>query len=277
MKIIHKKVVSGHSRLLKGQVVHLLGCGPSLATVELRQLAKTGRLFVCNGFAHSGIQCIYPMLYFLGDPLYGDIEYLASEGIIEKIALIYTHVTIFTSEGLAEVIGNYAARACKELDSTMLLLSSKFVGGSPCGPFKCTLSEGLEHYQNILVLMLQVAIFMNAKRICLHGFDFGNILGYPLNVDRHHFYSESHELQWDCSHHDEPGLKQLEFFRSAYLTLAQLVSLKEFAREKAIQIANHSPTTILETFDKYVNIRQQSQITNKITSLSHSNKYPDFN
>ncbi len=216
---------------------------------------RSRHTFLCNNFANcKSSHDLHPLLYFLGDPAYANMStYQAggnSENLLEDIAAHFPYTTIFTSSAIAKAIDSYASASLSIGKKDLRIMHSPFRGGNLLGPFDYEICNGLEHFQNILVLMLQVAIFLGFTDINLYGFEFSSILTYPLQTGWHHFYSRQNENQWgDCKDSDITGVDQLEFFRSCFFTLAQLKNIRDHADSNGVKISNYTPGSLLKIFD----------------------------
>jgi len=242
-----------HCQMLGGQTIHLIGNGPNLDLTTLKKL--TGKIFTCNGFALSNEASeIAPMLYFLGDPICGTEGFLARKRLLENIIVKCPYAHIFTSEEIARSIFSYWHRSelATKIGPPRILYSPYTGGGPPRSSYRLDLGNGLEDYQNVLVLMIKVALFMGAAEICLHGFDFSSILRYPHRQGKQHFYENEKTPQWHCStlNHTDNGHRQIEFFRSSYLTLVQLSNLRVLSERKGVKITNYNKNSLLEVFEK---------------------------
>ena len=238
----------------EGQNIFLIGNGPSLSLHSLEQYSRAGQLFTCNGFAScKKITNISPLLYFLGDPIFRDEKEarLSKFGpkIIEDLVNKYPYTTLFTSDGVADGLISWASRLFDENEGTLHILESNFRGGAIVGGFDLQLEKGIQDYQNILVLMLQVALYLKPKNIYLDGFDFSTILTYPTKKMVAHFYDSDKSISWR-DQKDPRGASQLEFFRSCFFTLSQIESIREIATKLGINIINLSGASMLEAFTK---------------------------
>lgn len=255
-KGIKTKLHQGHRSLLNNKTVSIIGNATDITENLLNNLAKDSQLFVCNHFAKADWkQTPQPFIYFLGDPDFGSVDVAHKDkdiAILPKlISIKYMYTPVFTSEGIMQGID----AIMKEIHGRILpinYLYANYRGGGKLGDFDYELQNGLQEYQNVLVLMLQAAIYMGAKNINLYGFKFSNILTYPLNKKRHHFFDEKEVWQWRGykENTEISPSAQIIFFRDNYCTLMQLQKINEHAKKKGINITNYTPDSLLAIFDK---------------------------
>jgi hypothetical protein len=152
----------------------LLGNGPSLRShIDfINDCLKTGHAiaFACNTYAMFNIPSIpVPSYYVLGDPLFQSDDYIENLGdIFRSIAYRFPGITFLTSTLIAKhlysKIAAYSDICCK-------IVYAPFGPHQVAGKYLFNLEQRIEPYQNILVLMIQYAVFLGFKKINLFGFD----------------------------------------------------------------------------------------------------------
>lgn len=171
----------------------ILGNGPSLLRFlpELHQRTSQQHIpmFACNTFyTLESAKSLRPSFYALGDPVFETDAYIENlAAIFSDIVDAYPGISFVTSERIAShlysKLSPYDELICR-------IYASKFSGFSQHGQYSFHLDSHIEPYQNVLILMLQYAIFMGFKRILLYGFDL------TMSTD-YHTRSAAHAVRKD--------------------------------------------------------------------------------
>jgi hypothetical protein len=182
-----------HTRRLKeslsaGSTCIILGNGPSLRDsipIVLEQAAKEGcSIFACNAFYQIEFaKSIRPTFYVLGDPVFESDEYIYNlREIFREIVEAYPGVVFLTSQNIGLHLYN---KLTPLEDHYCKIYYSAFSWYMAPGKYSFRLDKCIEPYQNVLLLMLQYAIFLGFKKILLYGFDLSNSHDYHKKSVQH--------------------------------------------------------------------------------------------
>jgi hypothetical protein len=182
-----------HARRLKenfsaSKTCIILGNGPSLrrSIPIICDNASRGAIpiFACNTFYEIDFaKSIRPTFYVFGDPVFESDDYISNlKEIFDNIVDSYPGVVFLTSQK----IGIHLYNKLIELNHRYFkIYYSPFSGFITPGRYSFSLEKCIEPYQNVLLLMLQYAIFMGFKEILLYGFDLTNSHDYHKKSEQH--------------------------------------------------------------------------------------------
>lgn len=244
-----RRILRSHANRFSDKRHFLFGNGPSFDPIRLQGFPSSDSVtFVCNGFVEAA-HCpgFLPTFYCLADPSYADSSSYPGDlrGFYNGLFSKYPYTTILTSEGIAKCI--YDNFPGKEYRFNVLY--------SPYGPafkyadkYAINLSNTLEPFLNVLLMMLQFSIYLGGKDIELHGFDFSSIFLYSfLGRGNQHFYDAGNTVSNTFKYLQAANSVEslLRSFHGNLGLAEQLYRARQTAVERGITIKNCSPSTLL--------------------------------
>lgn len=171
----HIRVLTRNRIQNSNKICHILGNGPSLKdslnAVKVSAERHEGIVMAANTYYLSDPEIFpAPHYYVFGDPVLQTDDYIANlENIFLEVTTRFPGINILSSR----LIANHISRKLNKYDSklTYRILCTDFNDFFVKGQYSFALEQSLEPYQNVLIMMMQFAIFLGHKKLCLHGFD----------------------------------------------------------------------------------------------------------
>jgi hypothetical protein len=133
-------------------------------------LSGCATVFACNAYStYSFPGMPIPSYYVLGDPLFQSDDYIDNlESFFCSIVRRFPGVTLATSQSISKHIYR---KILGHPDILCKILYAPFGPHPLSGKYMFNLQHNIEPYQNVLVLMIQYAVFLGFRKIELFGFD----------------------------------------------------------------------------------------------------------
>ena len=194
----HIRVLTRNRIQNSNKLCHILGNGPSLkdslSAAKVSAERHEGIIMAANTYYLSDSEIFpAPHYYVFGDPVLQTDDYIANlENIFLDVTARYPGVNILSSR----LIANHISRKLNKYDRELIyrIFHTDFSDFLVKGQYSFALEQSLEPYQNVLIMMMQFAIFLGHKKLCLHGFDLS--MSHNYQEKREDYFHRQSPYSW---------------------------------------------------------------------------------
>jgi hypothetical protein len=227
-KIIkYKRVLKRNKNLLrekKSDICYICGLGPSINKFDLNKIEDD--IIVTNRFNRIQGNCISPRFYCLFDS-----GFFVGDGVNDFIQSVDMYPeTNFILNGLYK---NDIEKLIKYRENTYYTFNWKGVFNKKV---KLDFTKVLPISENVIIYALQLAIYLNYKKIYLIGCDFNSFASKTMN---HGYHDSIKERKWSLD---------FELFSYAFAANTHK-EIREYANNNDIEIINLSEGSLLDAYE----------------------------